>query len=54
MKLVHDGLHDLEFYEFGLAREALIQREILWQIAPSISAHRVQTEPPLLEAGERT
>src|ERR1700726_2979773 len=35
-KLVHGGLRYLEFYEFRLVREALIEREILWQIAPHI------------------
>src|ERR1700756_1796265 len=35
-KLVHGGLLYLEYYEFRLVREALIEREILWQIAPHI------------------
>ncbi len=35
-KLVHGGLRYLEYYEFHLVREALIEREILWQIAPHI------------------
>jgi glycerol-3-phosphate dehydrogenase len=35
-KLVHGGLRYLEYYEFKLVREALIEREILWQIAPHI------------------
>ena len=35
-KLVHGGLRYLEYYEFRLVREALIEREILWQIAPHI------------------
>src|SRR3954462_234926 len=35
-KLVHGGLRYLEYYEFGLVREALIEREILWGIAPHI------------------
>ena len=30
-KLVHGGLRYLEYYEFRLVREALIEREILWQ-----------------------
>ena len=30
------GLRYLEYYEFRLVREALIEREILWQIAPHI------------------
>jgi glycerol-3-phosphate dehydrogenase len=35
-KLVHGGLRYLEYYEFRLVREALIEREILWLIAPHI------------------
>jgi glycerol-3-phosphate dehydrogenase len=35
-KLVHGGLRYLEYYEFRLVREALVEREILWQIAPHI------------------
>src|ERR1700759_5490584 len=35
-KLVDGGLPSLEYYEFRLVREALIEREILWQIAPHI------------------
>src|SRR6201995_3720312 len=35
-KLVPGGLRYLEYYEFRLVREALIEREILWQIAPHI------------------
>ena len=35
-KLVHGGLRYLEYYEFRLVREALIEREILWRIAPHI------------------
>jgi glycerol-3-phosphate dehydrogenase len=35
-KLVHGGLRYLEYYEFHLVREALIEREVLWQIAPHI------------------
>src|SRR5438445_6982053 len=35
-KLVHGGLRYLEYYEFRLVREALIEREILWQIARHI------------------
>ena len=33
---MHGGLRYLEYYEFRLVREALIEREILWQIAPHI------------------
>ena len=35
-KLVHGGLRYLEYYEFGLVREALGERETLWNIAPHI------------------
>ena len=35
-KLIHGGLRYLEYYEFRLVREALIEREILWRIAPHI------------------
>lgn len=35
-KLIHGGLRYLEYYEFRLVREALIEREILWGLAPHI------------------
>jgi len=35
-KLVHGGLRYLEYREFGLVREALLERERLWRIAPHI------------------
>ncbi len=35
-KLIHGGLRYLEHYEFRLVREALTEREILWNIAPHI------------------
>lgn len=35
-KLVHGGLHYLEYYEFRLVREALIEREVLLASAPHI------------------
>ena len=35
-KLIHGGLRYLEFYEFSLVREALMEREILWRNAPHI------------------
>jgi glycerol-3-phosphate dehydrogenase len=35
-KLIHGGLRYLEHFEFRLVREALIEREILWGIAPHI------------------
>ena len=34
---MHGGLRYLEYYEFHLVREALIEREILWKIAPHIT-----------------
>ncbi|MGL5116314.1 MAG: FAD-dependent oxidoreductase, partial [Beijerinckiaceae bacterium] len=35
-KLVHGGLRYLEHYEFRLVREALMERETIWAIAPHI------------------
>jgi glycerol-3-phosphate dehydrogenase len=35
-KLIHGGLRYLEYYEFRLVREALMERERLWRIAPHI------------------
>ncbi len=35
-KLIHGGLRYLEYYEFGLVRESLIEREVLWAMAPHI------------------
>jgi glycerol-3-phosphate dehydrogenase len=35
-KLVHGGLRYLEQYRFGLVREALMEREVLWRMAPHI------------------
>ena len=35
-KLIHGGLRYLEFYEFRLVREALMEREVLWRMAPHI------------------
>lgn len=35
-KLIHGGLRYLEYYEFRLVREALLEREVLWAIAPHI------------------
>jgi glycerol-3-phosphate dehydrogenase len=35
-KLIHGGLRYLEHFEFALVREALSERERLWQIAPHI------------------
>jgi glycerol-3-phosphate dehydrogenase len=36
-KLFHGGLRYLEFYEFRLVREALIEREVLLRVMPHIS-----------------
>ena len=35
-KLIHGGLRYLEHYEFRLVREALIERETLWAMAPHL------------------
>ena len=35
-KLIHGGLRYLEHYEFRLVHEALVEREVLWKIAPHI------------------
>ena len=35
-KLIHGGLRYLEHYEFRLVRQALMEREVLWRIAPHI------------------
>ena len=35
-KLIHGGLRYLEYYKFRLVREALMEREVLWGIAPHI------------------
>jgi glycerol-3-phosphate dehydrogenase len=35
-KLIHGGLRYLEYYEFKLVRESLMERERLWHIAPHI------------------
>ncbi|MBA5638447.1 glycerol-3-phosphate dehydrogenase [Duganella sp. LX20W] len=35
-KLIHGGLRYLEFYEFGLVRKALLEREVLLRSAPHI------------------
>jgi glycerol-3-phosphate dehydrogenase len=35
-KLIHGGLRYLELREFRLVREALLEREVLWQAAPHI------------------
>ncbi|MCP5367737.1 MAG: glycerol-3-phosphate dehydrogenase [Hyphomicrobiales bacterium] len=35
-KLIHGGLRYLEHREFGLVRESLMEREVLWAMAPHI------------------
>ncbi|MED5595113.1 glycerol-3-phosphate dehydrogenase [Janthinobacterium sp. P210006] len=35
-KLIHGGLRYLEYYEFGLVRKALVEREVLLRSAPHI------------------
>jgi glycerol-3-phosphate dehydrogenase len=35
-KLIHGGLRYLEHYKFRLVRESLLEREVLWAIAPHI------------------
>ncbi len=35
-KLVHGGLRYLEYYEFRLVHEALVEREVLWRAAPHL------------------
>jgi glycerol-3-phosphate dehydrogenase len=35
-KLIHGGLRYLEHFEFRLVREALMEREVLWRLAPQL------------------
>ena len=35
-KLIHGGLRYLEYYEFRLVHESLVEREIVWRMAPHI------------------
>jgi glycerol-3-phosphate dehydrogenase len=35
-KLIHGGLRYLEYFDFRLVHEALVEREVLWRIAPHI------------------
>ena len=35
-KMIHGGLRYLEHYKFGLVREALAEREVLWRMAPHL------------------
>ncbi len=46
-KLIHGGLRYLEFYEFGLVRKALLEREVLCQAAPHIIKPLAFTIPQL-------
>ena len=58
-KLIHGGLRYLEYREFRLVREALMEREVLWGIAPHIiwplrfalPYHRGLRPPWLLRTG---
>ena len=36
-KYIHGGLRYLEYYEFRLVREALIEREVMLEIAPHLT-----------------
>lgn len=51
-KLIHGGLRYLEYYEFRLVRESLIEREILWAIAPHI-IHPMRFILPYHKGGTR-
>jgi glycerol-3-phosphate dehydrogenase len=44
-KLIHGGLRYLEYYEFRLVREALIEREVIWRIASSGASPRISSGP---------
>jgi glycerol-3-phosphate dehydrogenase len=35
-KLIHGGLRYLEHFDFRLVRESLVEREVLWRIAPQV------------------
>ena len=58
-KLIHGGLRYLEHFDFRLVRESLIEREVLWRIAPHIVRpmrfvlpHRADLRPAwMLRAG---
>jgi glycerol-3-phosphate dehydrogenase len=39
-KLIHDGLRYLEHYEFRLVRESLMEREVLWKMAPYMGSEQ--------------
>ena len=58
-KLIHGGLRYLEHYEFGLVREALLERErllrsaphIIWPLRFVLPHHRALRHPWLIRAG---
>ncbi|MBV2142348.1 glycerol-3-phosphate dehydrogenase [Falsochrobactrum sp. TDYN1] len=51
-KLIHGGLRYLEYYEFRLVREALMEREVLWANAPHI-IHPMRFVLPYHKGGVR-
>lgn len=51
-KLIHGGLRYLEFYEFRLVRESLMEREVLWRMAPHI-IHPMRFVLPYAKDGPR-
>ena len=51
-KLIHGGLRYLEHYEFRLVREALMEREVLWAVAPQI-IHPMRFVLPYHKGGVR-
>ncbi|MBC2884261.1 glycerol-3-phosphate dehydrogenase [Ochrobactrum sp. CM-21-5] len=51
-KLIHGGLRYLEHYEFRLVREALMEREVLWAVAPHI-IHPMRFVLPYHKGGVR-
>ena len=51
-KLIHGGLRYLEFYEFRLVRESLMEREVLWRMAPHI-IHPMRFVLPFAKDGPR-
>jgi len=52
-RLIHGGLRYLEYYEIGLVRESLHEREILLHIAPHL-VHPLPFLVPIYEGGKRT
>ena len=51
-KLIHGGLRYLEFYEFRLVRESLMEREVLWRTAPHV-IHPMRFVLPYARGGPR-